>query len=80
MFNDLYDVCDSIGLYVGIRCYEKAHKNYPAVLGIAVFTEDHTQICEWKQGEPDDPSLDTLAEYVINDLRDRGFLDTAANS
>lgn len=80
MFNTLYDLCETVGLDVGIRCYDKATRTTPAVLGIEIYTEDNNKICEWKMGEPDDPTLDDLSEYVINDLKERGFFDTAASS
>lgn len=79
MFNRLYDLCGIVGIDVGIRVYEHGTRTTPAVMGILI-THGKKKICEYKMGAPDDPTIEELSEYVINELEERGFLDAAASS
>lgn len=79
MFNRLYDLCGIVGIDVGLIVYEPGTRTVPAVMSINI-SKGKTKICEYKMGAPDDPTIDELSEYVINELEERGLLDSAASS
>ena len=81
MYDTLYDLCETQGLVVSIKVYKFAKKGSPAILGIVVYEDDgETIICEYKMGDYDNPPLNELAEYVLNDLQERGYFDATAHS
>lgn len=74
VFKRLCDMCDRMGLHIGIRVLQHATDSNGgrARIGIVIYQGKNSVVNE-QQVRYDQPSIDALAKRCIQELNKRGF-------